>query len=108
MMRKIRFTRSAFLAALCLTFTGSAAPAALVINISPSATAMDDGSTRYVYVLGNDASSTLAAIQLQIGVGPNANPFDVTGPAGWDFLYDATFDVVTWFSAGTDTDILSG
>jgi hypothetical protein len=96
----------AYLLAIGIGF--STASAGLITTVSESDTTLGDGSTRYDYVLATDSLSTLAAIQLQISVGPDTNPTNPTGPVGWDFLYDNVFQVVTWFSEGPSSDILPG
>ncbi len=83
----------------------------LVTSLTVDVTQAMNGPYTYDYTLTVDASSTLAAGELDLVVSPFANLSAITGPSGWDIFYtpgspgDTT---ITFSSPDSSTDIAPG
>ncbi len=76
----------------------------LTVDVAPQ----PGGLTRYEYTLTNEATSDLSVFQFSLDVALNADLQLLSGPTGWDIIYNPGDSQVIWSSPDSSTDLLPG
>ena len=85
-----------------------AARAGFITDLTADPPVFNNGLYEYAYTLANASNSDLPAISLNIAVPTNADLQSITGPVGWDIVYNAGDQVISWHASDLPFALAAG